>query len=84
MDALGLLTFEDGGKLTLEEPLFGTPFATTLQGYDFYADDLVTVKEVKAPAEQMPKELLFIPGLLLLGLIFMLQRARASKQGVPA
>lgn len=84
MDALGLLTFEDGGKLTLEEPLFGTPFATTLQGYDFYADDFVTVKEVKAPAEQMPKELLFIPGLLLLGLIFMLQRARASKQGVPA
>ena len=84
MDAFGLLTFEEDGKLIMEEPLFGTPFATTLQGYDFYADDLVTVKEIKAPADQMPKELLFIPGLILLAFIYFLQRARASKEGVPS
>ena len=84
MDAFGLLTFEEDGKLIMEEPLFGTPFATTLQGYDFYADDFVTVKEIKAPADQMPKELLFIPGLILLACIYFLQRARASKEGVPA
>ncbi|QJF51787.1 TRAP transporter permease [Roseobacter ponti] len=86
MDALGLLAVEDGDNITLEEPMFGTPYADTFQSYDFYGDQPVVIKEVKAPADQLPKELMFIPGLALLVLIFMLQRARAGREpeAVPA
>ncbi|WP_295316485.1 TRAP transporter permease [Roseobacter sp.] len=80
MDALGLLAVEDGDNITLEEPMFGTPYADTFQSYDFYGDQPVVIKEVKAPADQLPKELIFIPGLALLVLIFMLQRARAGRE----
>jgi TRAP transporter 4TM/12TM fusion protein len=84
MDALGLLTFEDGTDLVVEEPLFGSPFSSTLQSYDFYGDEYVIVQEVNAPADQLPKELMFIPALILLGMICFLQKGRASKKGVPA
>lgn len=84
MAALGLLTFEEGTDLVVEEPLFGSLFVGTLQGYDFYGDDYVTVTQVNAPADQLPKELMFIPALILLSMIYFLQKGRASKQGVPA
>ncbi|WP_299854724.1 TRAP transporter permease [uncultured Roseobacter sp.] len=80
MEAYGLLTLEEGDQIALEEPLFGTPFAETFQSYDFYGEEFVTIKAVKAPADQMPKELMFLPALLLLGLIVLLQRGRAGKE----
>ncbi|WP_299829703.1 TRAP transporter permease [uncultured Roseobacter sp.] len=80
MEAYGLLTVEEGDEIALEEPLFGTPYAETFQGYDFYGDEFVTVKAVKAPADQMPKELVFLPALLFLGLIVLLQRGRVGKE----
>ena len=84
LDAFGLLLLEEDGVIKMEEPLFGSAFADTMQGYDFYGDDPVIIKEVKAPANQMPKELVFIPALVLLGLVALLQRSRMSKEGVPA
>ncbi|WP_299678606.1 TRAP transporter permease [uncultured Roseobacter sp.] len=83
MDALGLLTLEEGDQIVLEEPMFGTPYAETFQAYDFYGDEFVTIKEVKAPADQMPKELIFIPALFLLGLVVLLQRGRMGKEDTP-
>ena len=77
--AMGLSLFEEGDALALDEPMFGSPHAAALADYDFYGDDFVTVKEVLAPQSQMPKELVFIPALLLLALIFMLQRGRAGR-----
>ncbi|MRU15798.1 TRAP transporter fused permease subunit [Roseovarius sp. A21] len=83
----GLALMEEEGNVLLEEPMFGTPFSETMQGFDFYGDDPVVVQSVKAPASQWPQELIFIPALVLLGLIALLQRARMTKQaneGVPA
>jgi hypothetical protein len=34
------------------------------------------ILKIRAPASQPPKELMFIPALLLLGLIFVMQRKR--------
>ncbi|SLN44792.1 DctM-like transporters [Roseovarius litorisediminis] len=84
LNQFGLTLLEEDGAVKLEEPLFGSPFAETMQGYDFYGDDPVVVKTVKAPSDQMPKELVFIPALLLLGLIVLMQRGRVNKQGEPA
>jgi len=44
----------------------------------------VEIAKVHAPADQLPKEVIFIPALLLLGLIAFGQRARMRKEGVPA
>jgi hypothetical protein len=80
MAALGLATMLEGDQVVLEEPMFGTPYAGTLQDYDFYGDEFVSVQSVMAPADQMPKELIFIPALLLLGGVVMLQRGRMGRE----
>ncbi len=85
LDALGLLLAPEGDQMILEEPMFGTPLADTLSSFDFYGDDPVQITAVRAPNDQLPKELIFIPALLLLGLIALMQSRRArSIEGVPA
>ena len=61
--------------------MFGSPHSSALADYDFYGDEYVTVKEVLAPQSQMPKELVFIPALIFLAFIFMLQRSRERFSG---
>jgi len=84
MAEAGLTVFEEDGLVKLEEPMFGTPYSEVMQGFDFYADAPVQITAIKAPKQQMPQELIFIPALLVLGLVALLQRARMTRQGVPA
>ena len=84
LEAMGFVLLEEDGLMKLEEPFFGTPISDEMGSFDFYADDAVRLSEVKAPQSQLPKELIFIPALVLLGLIALLQRGRMSKEGVPA
>ena len=82
--ATGLSVLLEGGVTKLDEPMFGTPASKSLGSFDFYADEPVEIAKVHAPADQLPKEVIFIPALLLLGLIAFGQRARMRKEGVPA
>lgn len=82
LEAVGILPTEEGGETIIDEPFPGTWAFDELQGYDFYADRPVRIAEVKIPAERMPKEVFWIPALLLLGLIIFLQRRR-EKAGKP-
>ena len=84
LEAMGFITFEEDGLLKMEEPLFGAPIADQMGSFDFYADEAVRIAEVKAPQAQMPQELIYIPALILLGLVALIQRGRMNKQGVPA
>jgi TRAP transporter 4TM/12TM fusion protein len=77
----GLILLPDGDALNLDEPSFSSPFANSLGSFDFYGDEPVTIASVKASADQMAKEWVFIPALIFLGLIAMLQRARMSREG---
>jgi len=77
----GLLISEIDGKAVLEEPFAGTPFFQELSRYDFYGDAPVEVVAVQEKAERWPKEIFYIPALLLLALVIFLQRRR---QVVPA
>ncbi|VAW21635.1 TRAP-type uncharacterized transport system, fused permease component [hydrothermal vent metagenome] len=77
----GLLVVADGNKALLDEPIIGSQFFTTLQDFDFYGDVPVQIVTVQVENQRMPKELFYIPALLLLGLIIMVQRRR---QTVPA
>ncbi|MFV2053351.1 TRAP transporter permease [Aliiroseovarius sp. YM-037] len=86
LETLGLTVLEEGETLIVEEPFPGTRYFEKLGSFDFYGDTPVTVTAVRAPSDQMPKELMFIPALLLLAAIAWLQsrRAPANREGVPA
>ena len=62
--------------MVADEPMFGTELQQKLQGFDFYGDTPVTLSNVKVPNDQLPKELMFIPAFLLLGLVAFLQYRR--------
>ncbi|MEO1749191.1 MAG: DUF3394 domain-containing protein, partial [Pseudomonadota bacterium] len=64
----------------MDEPFPGTPFFESLGNeYDFYGDDPVQITQVQIENERMPKELFFIPALILLMGIVLIQRRRATQ-----
>jgi hypothetical protein len=84
MAASGLLLLDEDGVTKMDEPSFSSPFASSLGSFDFYGGEPVQIASVQAPANQLPKELVFIPALIFLMFIAFLQRARMSRTGVPA
>ncbi|MEW5422119.1 TRAP transporter permease [Amorphus sp. 3PC139-8] len=81
LDQAGLTLFPDGDRMTLDEPFPGTPFFRLAQELDFYADEPVVVESVATPAERMPREIFYLPAVLLLVVVVWSQRRR---QTVPA
>lgn len=77
--AAGLLLLPEGEHLFMDEPMFGTGYQQQLQGFDFYSDARVEVTSLMQPADRMPKQILWIPALALLGLVVMFQRRRQTK-----
>ncbi|SHG94384.1 TRAP transporter, 4TM/12TM fusion protein [Cognatiyoonia sediminum] len=89
LETLGIMLVPNGDIQQLDEPMFGTELSDTLSSFDFYGDDPVQISSVQAASDQMPKQLVFIPALLLLGLIALLQsrragRSQAGEEGAPA
>ncbi|WP_224826061.1 TRAP transporter permease [Cognatishimia sp. MH4019] len=87
LDTLGFIIVPEVGVQRLDEPGFGTELGDALSSFDFYGDDPVQITQVKATADQLPKELIFIPALVLLGLIALMQSRRATpalREGEPA
>ncbi len=79
--AAGLTVQIDDGKAVLDEPFPGTPFFESFQSFDFYGDEPVQVVEVRQAADRLPKEVFYIPALLLLAGVIALQKRRTD---VPA
>jgi hypothetical protein len=75
----GLLLLPEGDTVRLDEPMFGTAAAEKLADFDFYADEPVALAAIQAPRERLPAEVFYIPALLLLGLVVVLQRRRQTK-----
>jgi TRAP transporter 4TM/12TM fusion protein len=76
LEALGLLTYEDGDRVLIDSVAFGSPAAEA--GLEFDQQILV----VRAPTERWAKELMWLPGFALFGLVIWLQRRR--RQTPPA
>jgi len=72
LSAAGLEVLVDGDKVLVDNAAFDSPAEAAGLEFD---QEIVTVKE---PVDQLPKELMYIPALLLLGLIIMMQRGRRS------
>ncbi len=80
LDAQGLLLIPAGDVLAMAEPFPGTPFFESLGNeYDFYGDAPVRITDVQIENSRAPKELFFIPALLLLAGLVLLQRRRATQ-----
>ena len=75
----------DGDRVTLEEPFRPGPSGSVpgqkLGGFDFYGDQPVEIVAIQVENERLPKEIFYLPALLLLGLVIVLQRRRTD---VPA
>ncbi len=70
LQKLGLMLYEDDGKVLIDSVAFASPAADA--GLDFDQQILL----VRAPTERWIKELMWIPGFLLLALVVWLQRRR--------
>jgi TRAP transporter 4TM/12TM fusion protein len=79
LQSAGLLVQAEGDRLYLEEPVFGSDYQSRLGDFDFYMDTRVEVTEVLLEADRFPKQIFYIPALLLLGLVIMMQRRRQTK-----
>jgi len=77
----GLTLIEQDGQLVLDEPFGGTELIQAVSGqeFDYYGDSPVVITTVEIENDRMPKELFFIPALLLLAGLMMIQRPRATQ-----
>ena len=79
LKSAGLPTIDGDDIVQLDEPFAGTPFFSTMQMFDFYGDAPVVIEQLQLPATRMPKEIFYIPALLLLGLVVLMQRRRQTQ-----
>jgi len=80
LEAAGLTVLVEGDVVKLEEPFAGTPFFEKLsRQYDFYGDEPVRILRAEVDAERMAKEIFFLPAFVLLLLLILVQRRRATQ-----
>jgi TRAP transporter 4TM/12TM fusion protein len=72
LSALGIETREEDGKVIVDMVGFGSPAEKAKIDFD---QEIVSIQ---MPTERPPKELMFFPALLMLALVWYLQRGRAA------
>ncbi|WP_120997850.1 TRAP transporter permease [Stutzerimonas urumqiensis] len=75
LDKLGLALYEDDGRVLIDTVGFGSPAEQAGLMFD------QEILAVRAPTDRFAKEWMWIPGLLLLAGIVLLQRRRAGHAG---
>ena len=76
----GLTVTVEDGLAKVDEPFPQTPYFEQIGTmFDYYADDPVVVSNIRTDAERMPKEVFYIPALLLLALVYFMQRRRLDQ-----
>jgi len=70
LEAAGLELVETDGELIVDNVTFGSSAQAAGMDWD------QKILKVRAPASQPPKELMYLPALLLLGLVIVVQRRR--------
>ena len=70
LEKLGVMTYEEGGKVLIDSVTFGSPAAEL--GFQFDQEILA----VRAPTDRWAKEWMWLPALLVFGLVVWMQRRR--------
>ena len=73
LEAIGLETRNEADKILIDNVVFSS--AAEKAGIDFDQE----VLNIKVPTQRLPKQLMFIPALALLVLIWFIQRGRKRK-----
>ena len=76
LNAAGLTVILEKDIAKLEEPFAGTLLFQTLGDFDYYMDVAVQIHKLQLPADRLPKEVFYIPALILLAGIMWIQRRR--------
>ena len=80
LEEAGLTIIVEDGFARVEEPFPQTPFFEKIGTlFDYYGDDPVVVSKIRAEAERLPKEVFYLPALLLLGFVYLMQRRRMGR-----
>ncbi len=81
----GLTVYEEDGQMKIEEPFVGTTlFEKIGDMFDYYADEPVVVDHIKQPVDRLSKEVFYIPALVVLGLVIIMQRIRRKHEAAAA
>ncbi len=81
----GLTVVDEDGQIRIEEPFVGTDLFIKIGDlFDYYADAPVVIDHIKQPSERMPKELFYIPALIVLAGIILVQSRRRKHETVAA
>jgi len=80
LEKAGLTVFREDDDILLEEPFPGTPFFERLANeFDFYGDEPVRILRAEVEADRWPKEIFYLPALVLLGFVVAVQRPRRTQ-----
>ncbi len=80
LEAAGLTVTVEDGRALIQEPFPGSPFFESIgKAFDYYAEEPVEVGNILKAKDRMFKEIFYLPAILLLGLIYWIQRRRRDK-----
>jgi len=83
LEAAGLTVNIEEGRAKVDEPFPGTSYFESIgKAFDYYGDEPVEIAEVRKENDRLPKEVFYLPALLLLGLVIWLQRRRHERAPV--
>ena len=69
----------EDGLARIEEPFPGTPYFESIgKSFDYYVDEPVRVATIRKEKDRLPKEVFYIPALLVLGMVYLVQRRRKN------
>ncbi len=79
----GLTVTNEDGQMRIEEPFVGTELFSRIGDlFDFYGDKPVVIDHIQQPAERMPKEIFYIPALVVLAGIIFIQSRRKKREAI--
>ena len=83
LESAGLSVTVEDGRAIIEEPFPGSPYFESIgKAFDYYTEEPVEVGTILKEKERIVKEVFYLPALLLLGLIYWIQRRRRDQPEV--
>ena len=81
LSGAGLTVTNEDGQMRIEEPFVGTDLFIKIGDlFDFYSDTPVVIDHIQQPSERMPKEIFYIPALIVLAGVVLVQSRRKKRE----
>ena len=80
LSGTGLTIIDEDGQIRIEEPFVGTDLFDKIGDmFDYYADNPVVIDHIQQPRDRLPKEVFYIPAVMVLVIVVLMQRRRRSQ-----